>query len=47
MDVDTLAREAARPSAADHHTLLDRIVDALTRTAEQPVAEAWDEEVAR
>jgi putative addiction module component (TIGR02574 family) len=47
MDVDTLAREAARLSANDQHALLDRIVDALTSTAERHVAEAWDEEIAR
>ena len=47
MDVDTLAREAARLSAADQHALLDRIVDALATTAERQIAEAWDEEIAR
>lgn len=47
MDVDTLAREAARLSSADQHALLDRIVDALTTTAERQVADAWDEELAR
>ncbi len=47
MDVDTLAREAARLSAADQHALLDRIVDALTTAAERQVAKAWDEEIAR
>ncbi len=43
MDVDPLAREAARLSAADQHALLDRIVDALTGAAERQVAEAWDD----
>jgi len=47
MDVDTLAREAARLSAADQHALLDRIVDALASSAERHVAEAWDEEIVR
>ena len=47
MDVDTLAREAARLSVAEQHALLDRIVDALTGTAERQVAESWDEEIAR
>ncbi len=47
MDVDTLAREAARLSAADQHALLDRIVDAITSAAERHVADAWDEEIAR
>ncbi len=47
MDVDTLAREAARRSTGDQHTLLDRIGDALTGAAQRQVAEAWDEEIAR
>ncbi len=47
MDVDTLAREAARLSAADQHALVDRIGDALAGAAERQVAEAWDEEIAR
>jgi len=47
MDVDTLAREAARLSAADQHALLDRIVDAPATAAERQVDEAWDEEIAR
>lgn len=47
MDVDTLAREAARLSVADQHALLDRIIDALAGTAERQVAEAWDGEIAR
>ena len=47
MDVDPLAREAARLSADDQHALLDRIVDTLASAAERQVAEAWDEEIAR
>lgn len=47
MDVDTLAREAARLSTAGQHAPLDRIVDALASTAELQVAAAWDEEIAR